>query len=333
LVHPPALVGLREENSREVPQGPPFLVAWDHRINPLHQHASSQAKEREDGENHDYEANNVDNVIHRVALLWRHDSTAKVNAEFRPLLARGTKSSLAALRCMSILARADPRPQPSLSQAVQQMVGRELRILLHLGSEALPQNLEALIGRLHQVLGGTGPGSEFRDQLLEAVPRLRAFAVSLTRHREDADDLVQETIVKAWGAFDRFQPGTNLNAWLFTILRNQFHTNHRKSRREVEDSDGKFAARLKSLPEQDGKVALHELQVALDKLAPDQREALVLVGVERVSYEDAAAICGVPVGTIKSRVNRARSKLAELLGISTVSDLGADRTVRAALGG
>ena len=246
---------------------------------------------------------------------------------------RGNKPSLTALKGMSNLARADQRRQPSLSQAVQQMMGRELRILLHPGPEALPHNLEALIGRLHQVLGGTGPGSEFRDQLLKAVPSLRAFAVSLTRHRENADDLVQETIVKAWGAFDRFQPGTNLNAWLFTILRNQFHTNHRKSRREVEDGDGKFAAQLKSLPEQDGKVALHELRVALDKLAPDQREALVLVGVERVSYEDAAAICGVPVGTIKSWVNRARSKLAELLGISTVSDLGPDRNVRAALAG
>lgn len=214
---------------------------------------------------------------------------------------------------MSNLARAHPKRPPSLSQAVQQMVGRELRILLHPGSEALPHNLEALIGRLHQVLGGTEPGSVFRDQLLEAVPRLRAFAMSFTRHRDNADDLVQETIVKAWGAFDRFQPGTNLNAWLFTILRNQFHTNYRNSRREVEDSDGKFAARLTAPPEQDGKVALHELQVALGKLAPDQREALVLVAVERVSYEDAAAICGVPVGTVKSRVNRARAKLAELL--------------------
>ena len=169
--------------------------------------------------------------------------------------------------------------------------------------------------------------------MLAAVPGLRAFALSLTRNPDDADDLVQETVVKAWAAFDRFEPGTNLNAWLFTILRNQFHTNYRKRRREVEDSDGKFAARLKAPPEQDGVVALHELHAALQRLPADQREALVLIGVERVSYEEAAAICGVAVGTIKSRVNRARFKLAELIGIASVEDLGPDRTLRATLAG
>lgn len=113
-------------------------------------------------------------------------------------------------------------------------------------------------------------------------------------------------------------------------MRNQFHTNYRKGRREVEDGEGKFAARLTVPPEQDGKVALHELQNALERLPSDQREALVLVGVERVSYEEAAAICGVAVGTIKSRVNRARSKLAELLDIR-FGDFGPDLTMRATL--
>ena len=120
--------------------------------------------------------------------------------------------------------------------------------------------------------------------------------MSNSRDHDNADDLVQETIVKASGAFDRFQPGTNMNASLFTIPRNQFHTNYRNSRREVEDSDGGLAARLTAPPEQDGKVALHEIQVALGKLAPNQREALCVSGRRTRVYEDAAANCGVPSG-------------------------------------
>jgi RNA polymerase sigma-70 factor, ECF subfamily len=221
---------------------------------------------------------------------------------------------------------------PSLSPAIQEHVGKQLRALLNpMPGAALPDELQALVKRLEAALIGTGPSDELRDQMLAAVPSLRAFALSLTRNFDDADDLVQEAVVKAWAAFDRFEPGTNLNAWLFTILRNQFHTNYRKRRREVEDGDGTFAARLKAPPEQDGVVALHELQAALQRLPAEQREALVLIGVERVSYEEAASICGVAVGTVKSRVNRARSKLAELIGIASVEDLGPDRTMRAML--
>ena len=221
---------------------------------------------------------------------------------------------------------------PSLSPAIQELVGKQLRAFLNpLPGAALPDELQALVERLEARLLGTGPSNELRDQMLAAVPSLRAFALSLARNFDDADDLVQETVVKAWAAFDRFEPGTNLNAWLFTILRNQFHTNYRKRRREVEDSDGKFAAQLKAPPEQDGVVALHELHAALQRLPADQREALVLIGVERVSYEEAAAICGVAVGTIKSRVNRARFKLAELIGIASVEDFGPDRTMRATM--
>jgi RNA polymerase sigma-70 factor, ECF subfamily len=128
---------------------------------------------------------------------------------------------------------------PSLSPAIQELVGKQLRALLNpLPGAALPDELQALVERLEARLLGTGPSNELRDQMLAAVPSLRAFALSLTRNSDDADDLVQETVVKAWAAFDRFEPGTNLNAWLFTILRNQFHTNYRKRRREVEDSDG-----------------------------------------------------------------------------------------------
>ena len=222
------------------------------------------------------------------------------------------------------------RGASALPYTVQQTLGRQLRSLLEPTPGTMPSRLKELIERIYEVLADLGPNEEFRNQLLQAIPSLRYFAMSLTRHSENADDLVQETVVKAWGAFDRFEAGTNLNAWLFTIMRNQFHTNYRKRRREVEDGEGKFAARLTVPPEQDGKVALHELQNALERLPSDQREALVLVGVERVSYEEAAAICGVAVGTIKSRVNRARSKLAELLDIR-FGDFGPDLTMRATL--
>ena len=108
---------------------------------------------------------------------------------------------------------------------------------------------------------------------------------------------------------DSFQPGSNLPAWLFTILRNLFRSDYRKRRREVEDAEGNYAKTLKTQPAQNAHLEFEEFRAALDKLPQDQREALILVGASGFSYEDAAAICGCAVGTIKSRVNRARSKL------------------------
>jgi RNA polymerase sigma-70 factor (ECF subfamily) len=122
-------------------------------------------------------------------------------------------------------------------------------------------------------------------------------------------------------------------AWLFTILRNLFRSEYRKRRREVEDADGRYAETLKSHPEQTGHVEFGEFRVALAKLPSDQREALILVGASGFSYEDAAAICGCAVGTIKSRVNRARTRLADLLAIDGVDDFGPDRATRAVLAG
>jgi RNA polymerase sigma-70 factor (ECF subfamily) len=173
---------------------------------------------------------------------------------------------------------------------------------------------------------------DVRLALLAAVPSLRAFAISLTGGLDQADDLVQETVLRALSNLDRFQPGTNLQAWLFTILRNQFHTAYRKRRREVEDADGVFAARLSTLPEQGGRLDFEDFRTALAQLSPEQREALLLVGAEGFSYEEAAAICNTKLGTIKSRVNRARARLAELLGYEGVGDIGPDRWVQAALG-
>ncbi|MCJ2081008.1 sigma-70 family RNA polymerase sigma factor [Methylobacterium sp. J-090] len=177
-----------------------------------------------------------------------------------------------------------------------------------------------------------GADTEMRDLLLGAIPALRAFAFSLTYNLDRSDDLVQDTLVRAWTKADSFQRGTNLTAWLFTILRNLFYSEQRKRKREVEDADGVHAGRLTSLPEQEIRVEMREFQEALDGLPLSQREALVLVGAQSFTYEEAAAICGVAVGTMKSRVSRARGRLIETLGMTGTDDIGADALTRAAAG-
>ncbi len=170
-----------------------------------------------------------------------------------------------------------------------------------------------------------------RDSVLAAIPSLRAFAISLCGNVDRADDLVQETMLRALANINSFQPGTNMSAWLFTILRNLFRSEYRKRRREVEDADGSYAEGLKSQPEQNSRVEFEEFRAALGRLPPDQREALILVGASGFSYEEAADICQCAVGTIKSRVNRARNRLAEILAIESADDFGPDRTTRAVL--
>jgi RNA polymerase sigma-70 factor (ECF subfamily) len=172
-----------------------------------------------------------------------------------------------------------------------------------------------------------------RDAVLATVPSLRAFAISLSGNVDRADDLVQETLLRALANIDSFQPGSNMPAWLFTILRNLFRSEYRKRRREVEDPEGSYAESLKSQPEQTSRLEFQEFRTALAKLPPDQREALILVGASGFSYEEAAQICGCAVGTIKSRVNRARSRLAEMLSIEGAQDFGPDVATRAILAG
>jgi RNA polymerase sigma-70 factor (ECF subfamily) len=172
---------------------------------------------------------------------------------------------------------------------------------------------------------------ELRDELLAAVPSLRAFAISLCGKVDRADDLVQDTLMRALANIHRFQRGTNLNAWLFTILRNLFHSEFRKRKREVEDPDGSYAANLVSRPEQGAHLDFEDFRTALAQLPDDQREALLLVGASGFSYEEAAEICECAVGTIKSRVNRARTRLAEMLDMKDESELGPDNMTRAAL--
>ena len=170
-----------------------------------------------------------------------------------------------------------------------------------------------------------------KEAMLAAVPSLRAFAISLSGNIDRADDLVQETLLRAIANIDSFQPGTNMSAWMFTILRNLFRSEYRKRRREVEDTDGSYAESLKSHPEQASRLEFQEFRTALAKLPPDQREALILVGASGFSYEEAAHICGCAVGTIKSRVNRARTLLADLLSIEGSEDFGPDQSTRATM--
>jgi RNA polymerase sigma-70 factor (ECF subfamily) len=178
---------------------------------------------------------------------------------------------------------------------------------------------------------GEPHNNNVRDVMLAAVPNLRAFAISLCGNVDRADDLVQEALLRGWANLESFEPGTNMSAWLFTILRNLFRSEYRKRRREVEDVDGSYADSLTTLPEQDSRLEIDEFRKALRLLPAEQRESLILVGASGFSYEEAASICGCAVGTIKSRVNRARSRLAAILAIESASDFGPDRETRAAV--
>jgi RNA polymerase sigma-70 factor (ECF subfamily) len=180
-----------------------------------------------------------------------------------------------------------------------------------------------------QETSGAEAEAEFCAGLLAATPHLRAFAKSLVGDRDRADDLVQDTLLRAWQKRGRFEPGTDLQAWLITMLRNLFYSDYRKGRREVEDVDGLYAATLATPAEQPGCVELSDLRSALMRLPDEQREAVLFVGAEGFSYEEAAVICGIKIGTIKSRVNRARRRLAELLGHDHDGDVGPDGETRA----
>ncbi len=155
--------------------------------------------------------------------------------------------------------------------------------------------------------------ADAREDIVTHLPALRAFARGLTGDHAAADDLVQETVLKAWSKFHLYNEGTNLRAWLFTILRNTFLSVMRKRAREVSDSDGAIAARLTSKPDHDGRLAMQELNDALRQLPVAQREAVLLVGALGFSVEEAAATCGCAPGTIKSRANRGRAMLAKLM--------------------
>lgn len=157
------------------------------------------------------------------------------------------------------------------------------------------------------------PPNSFRDALIAEVRNLRARATSLSGSASLADDLVQETLLKAWSNAHKFKLGGDLAPWLFTILRNIYYSNYRKRSREVQDSDGGYSMRLAVSGDQESHLDLQDFRKALARLPAEQREALTLVGASGLTYEEAAEICNVGIGTMKSRLSRARSKLAELL--------------------
>ncbi len=172
-----------------------------------------------------------------------------------------------------------------------------------------------------------------REELIACLPQLRAFARSLAGHRELADDLVQDAIVRALAAQDSFRAGTNFRAWIFTILRNLFFTERRKSRMVVQSIDAMEHDLAPVAPTQESSVEFDDFRAALMRLPHDQREALILVGASGMSYEEAAQVSGCAVGTVKSRVSRARRTLVQLTGRSEVegreaAELPAPGTVR-----
>ncbi|MBL8708966.1 MAG: sigma-70 family RNA polymerase sigma factor [Rhodospirillaceae bacterium] len=155
----------------------------------------------------------------------------------------------------------------------------------------------------------------YQNQLVDTLPAMKAFAVTLTRNRQAADDLVHDTVVRALSRQELFTPGTNLKAWLFTIMRNLYINSIRASQRSrMVDIDDDLLPNLASVaPNQEHSLVLKELFHAINALNPDQREVLSLVVGQDMSYEEAAEICGCPIGTIRSRLARARRELERML--------------------
>ena len=162
------------------------------------------------------------------------------------------------------------------------------------------------------------------EEVLEHLPALRRYALGLSRNFHAAEDLVHDTVVKAYACADKFLPGSNLRAWLFTILRNTFYSGMRKHKHEVADSDGLHAASLVTQPEHDGRLAMGEFLIAFDQLSSEHRDIIRLVGVAGHSYGVASRMIGIPVGTAKSRLSRARAQLSETLDATARSVLAGD---------
>jgi RNA polymerase sigma-70 factor (ECF subfamily) len=174
--------------------------------------------------------------------------------------------------------------------------------------------------------------AEFRRELEAVIPHLRAFARGLCGRADMADDLVQEAMLKAWAARERFEPGTSMRAWTFVILRNAYLTEMRRNRFRGEYDEGVAERILVQPSDQEGPIHLSDLQRALQTLPPEWREALLLVGAGGFSYEEAAEICGCAVGTIKSRVGRARAALNTMIEEGSIparspGDRGAHRAI------
>jgi len=157
--------------------------------------------------------------------------------------------------------------------------------------------------------------------MLEAMPHLRRYAISLCRDEDRANDLTQQALLRACMNIEKFAAGSCMVAWLLTILRNQHYSDHRRQQREVEDVDGTYAQMLVAHPQQIAHLEHAELVAALTELPHDMRRAIILVGIEGFSYEQAAELCNCSLGTVKSRVHRARTRLAETLSFDLSAEL------------
>jgi RNA polymerase sigma-70 factor (ECF subfamily) len=154
--------------------------------------------------------------------------------------------------------------------------------------------------------------AKLRDELVKWIPNLRAFALSLTQSAQHSDDLVQDTLVKALSNLDKFEMGTNLRAWLFTILRNSFYNEIRyKKYHQTASLDEVDPGAMDLRATQEKYIEFQDVLKGLSRLVPEQREAIILIAAEGLSYEEAATICKCPVGTVKSRLSRARRRLED----------------------
>jgi RNA polymerase sigma-70 factor (ECF subfamily) len=197
------------------------------------------------------------------------------------------------------------------------------------GDETLPQVFLDLLDRLDAgaLDESRAPGAlsdaEFKAELTAAIPALRSFGRSLCRDNTLADDLVQDTMVRAWNARARFQAGTNFNSWTSTILRNGYLSQMRRKRFTADWNEEVMERKLTTSADQDRNLHLSDVGEALRKLPEAQRQALMLVGAEQMSYEEAAEVCDVPVGTIKSRVARGRAALTVIIDGESVREVSA----------
>ena len=156
--------------------------------------------------------------------------------------------------------------------------------------------------------------SSIEQDVIKHIPIVERFALRLCNNRPDAEDLVQDTLMKALSNLDKFQPGTRLRSWLFTILRNSFCTRYQRSVREAPGREDCVSLQSSVPPAQEWSIRMQEFNRAIASLSPKHRGAFDAVLVDGDSYEAAAKRCGCPVGTVKSRVNRARLALTEQMG-------------------
>ena len=161
-------------------------------------------------------------------------------------------------------------------------------------------------------MSGNDFATEFKDGLIREIPNLRAFAASLSGSMQLADDLVQDTLLKAWGNSDKFEPGTSLRAWLFTILRNTYYSLYRKRGREVQDSEGTYAERMATQGNQESHLDLADFRKALAKLPEEQREVIALRVWGQLTFEEIGAVVDAPPNTAASRYRYGLAKLKEV---------------------